>query len=161
LTGFSISANPSVRMRGRKGDPARQAAKLAGAKMFTRDTSCIRCGGQEFYTSGGCTSCTLERMFAARARDPEHYRELDAARHRRNTGTEGLPPTGVCECCGHRRRLVPDHDHNLTGPASRRGRLCQGCNTGIGLLGDSILGVRRALDYLGRFYGTFDCQPMG
>jgi hypothetical protein len=32
-----------------------------------------------------------------------------------------------------------------------RGVLCQNCNRGIGLLGDDIEGVRRALDYLHRY----------
>lgn len=40
-----------------------------------------------------------------------------------------------------------DHDH-VTG--AFRGVLCRRCNTGIGMLGDSPEGVRRALDYLER-----------
>jgi Recombination endonuclease VII len=34
---------------------------------------------------------------------------------------------------------------------SIRGVLCSNCNRGVGLLGDDIEGVRRALDYLKRY----------
>jgi Recombination endonuclease VII len=34
---------------------------------------------------------------------------------------------------------------------SIRGVLCPNCNRGIGLLGDDIEGIRRALDYLKRY----------
>lgn len=41
--------------------------------------------------------------------------------------------------------LVVDHDHE-TGIV--RGMLCQSHNKAIGMLGDSVEGVQRALDYL-------------
>lgn len=56
-----------------------------------------------------------------------------------------------CECCG--KVLEPgkkthlDHDH-VTGKF--RGWLCNSCNLGIGALGDSIEGVKKALTYLRR-----------
>lgn len=57
---------------------------------------------------------------------------------------------GRCEICGRAesetsRRLAVDHDHE-TGIV--RGLLCGRCNTGIGLLGDSLQGLQRAIDYL-------------
>lgn len=45
------------------------------------------------------------------------------------------------------RSLAVDHDHS-TGEI--RGLLCSRCNVGIGLLGDSIGGVMRAVSYLRR-----------
>lgn len=56
---------------------------------------------------------------------------------------------GVCAICkkpptdGH--GLVIDHNHS-TGQV--RGLLCKQCNRGIGLLGDSIITVENALNYL-------------
>ena len=55
---------------------------------------------------------------------------------------------GVCGICG----LVPsalyvDHDH-ATGMI--RGLLCQKCNSGIGFLGDSLVGLEKAITYLKR-----------
>jgi len=43
------------------------------------------------------------------------------------------------------RRMNIDHDHNTN---EVRGLLCSGCNTGLGHLGDSIEGLKRALQYL-------------
>jgi hypothetical protein len=59
---------------------------------------------------------------------------------------------GGCACCGAKanrtgKRLFVDHDHD-TGAV--RGILCHKCNAGIGALGDSVDGVRRALQYLER-----------
>lgn len=57
---------------------------------------------------------------------------------------------GGCAVCGtdrcsDGRRLVVDHCH-ITGRV--RGILCHRCNTGIGMLGDGLAGVRKALAYL-------------
>lgn len=59
---------------------------------------------------------------------------------------------GTCACCGkpppasgRRKRLAVDHCHT-TGKV--RGLLCDGCNTGIGSLGDTIPGLNRAIKYL-------------
>jgi hypothetical protein len=45
------------------------------------------------------------------------------------------------------RKTHVDHDH-ATGRF--RGVLCAGCNTGLGHLGDTVAGLRRALKYLSR-----------
>lgn len=64
---------------------------------------------------------------------------------------------GVCECCGKpetartRKRdlmgLSIDHCHDTH---SFRGWLCKKCNTGIGMLGDGIAGLEKAIEYLRR-----------
>ncbi len=43
------------------------------------------------------------------------------------------------------RQVNVDHCHKT---GAIRGLLCTGCNTGLGLLGDSAEGLRKALDYL-------------
>ncbi len=51
-----------------------------------------------------------------------------------------------CECCGEKpKKWTLDHDHNDN---SFRGWVCDHCNLAIGLLGDDISGVERALKYL-------------
>lgn len=53
-----------------------------------------------------------------------------------------------CQLCGRdfsNTQLCIDHDHN-TGYV--RGIICKACNSGLGLLGDSIEGIQKALDYL-------------
>lgn len=54
---------------------------------------------------------------------------------------------GVCESCDTNPAVAVDHCHE-TGKV--RGILCFGCNTGIGKLGDTIAGLKRALAYLER-----------
>jgi hypothetical protein len=52
----------------------------------------------------------------------------------------------VCGLCGRTdRRLVTDHDHVTN---KFRGRLCSPCNQALGILGDTIEGLQRAVDYL-------------
>lgn len=64
---------------------------------------------------------------------------------RRRSREAGRPPPEHCECCGRRAKLIFDHDH---ASGAFRGWICAKCNTGIGLLGDSIKGLRIALLYL-------------
>ena len=53
---------------------------------------------------------------------------------------------GLCGICGDELdKINIDHDHD-TGMV--RGLLCTKCNTGLGHLGDSIDGIKKALHYL-------------
>lgn len=58
---------------------------------------------------------------------------------------------GACACCGKPdlsgQDRHGDHDH-ATG--AFRGVLCRRCNTGIGMLGDTLDGLRAAICYLER-----------
>jgi Recombination endonuclease VII len=79
--------------------------------------------------------------------DLEAYR----ARNRKNDGLpEPLyPEPAMCEICAWPRMegkpLHLDHDH-VTGQF--RGWLCNKCNVGIGMLGDDLASLRRAVAYL-------------
>jgi len=66
-----------------------------------------------------------------------------------NLKSSGAPMTGFAGAVGSDRRLF-----STTSMGTRiniRGALCPNCNRGIGLLGDDIQGVRRALEYLHRY----------
>ena len=52
---------------------------------------------------------------------------------------------GLCAICKVRPFAVVDHDHETK---EVRGLLCDTCNRGLGLLGDSIERIRAALEYL-------------
>ena len=56
------------------------------------------------------------------------------------------PLNSKCECCGKVAKLHCDHSH--TKSKKFRGWLCSKCNVGIGNLGDTIIGIKRALKYL-------------
>ncbi len=71
----------------------------------------------------------------------DEYRQMHAAQ------------SGVCSICQSvcfSGTLSVDHDHE-TGKV--RGLLCRKCNTAIGMLGDDIKLVQRAVNYLKSFYG--------
>lgn len=56
--------------------------------------------------------------------------------------------SGVCALCGkspNGKPLSVDHCHE-TGKI--RGLLCSGCNAGIGLLGDNVEGLLKAIEYI-------------
>lgn len=59
----------------------------------------------------------------------------------------GIP--AVCDCCGKKpekgKSLSLDHDHRT---GIFRGWICNRCNLGIGLLGDSYEAVQQAAHYL-------------
>jgi hypothetical protein len=58
----------------------------------------------------------------------------------------------ACQVCGARDKpLHIDHDHDFRRDAPVRGVLCSGCNTGIGMLGESIDRLKRAVAYLERW----------
>ena len=67
----------------------------------------------------------------------------------RKERTQMRPILGTpCECCGKSDKdLVYDHEHTDN---KFRGWICQSCNLGIGRLGDSIEGVKKALAYLNK-----------
>ena len=58
-----------------------------------------------------------------------------------------MPKNSECAACGRADRLYCDHDHATK---EFRGWICRKCNAGLGLLGDSEEGLRRALEYLER-----------
>ena len=62
------------------------------------------------------------------------------------------PDSMVCDCCGliSTEKLVFDHCHD---ELKWRGWLCRKCNTGIGLLGDNISGLKQAIEYLKKVEG--------
>ena len=89
-----------------------------------------------------CKPCMGRKARARRLRDRYGMHEFDFF---------VLVKTAQAKCMLCRKPFLTiaeinvDHDH-VTGKV--RGVLCMPCNTGIGLLGDSIEGLERAVDYL-------------
>jgi hypothetical protein len=76
-------------------------------------------------------------------------RASKTAAQRTRRGVSGITreAPGNCECCGVElvKNVNCDHDHET---GKFRGWLCSKCNLGIGLLGDTLESVLRAVDYL-------------
>lgn len=89
-------------------------------------------------------------------KDYTKYRETDRAR-RLGTTVEAINEIisasgGKCGAC--EKPLEPllmciDHDHKT---GTLRGVLCRNCNAGIGLLGDDLDGLLKAVAYLRRVH---------
>ena len=56
-----------------------------------------------------------------------------------------MSTTNQCEICGTFDNLCYDHCHDTM---NFRGVLCKTCNAGIGMLGDRLKDVRKAVAYL-------------
>lgn len=100
-----------------------------------------------------------ERMRAARAADPELARlKFRAWSYGLTVGHLRELLAGGCDVCGTTERLHVDHDHRCCPPGRSprscgrcvRGVLCNGCNTAMGLLGESEQRVLALLDHLRR-----------
>lgn len=52
---------------------------------------------------------------------------------------------GRCDLCGHRKKLLQDHDHDN---GLCRGKLCHGCNLGLGVFKDDPFKLYKAIEYL-------------
>lgn len=137
----------TARARGRKKQNARRAAQPEATKEYQR---------RYYRAAPPAVKAKMAASSASwRARNPERVRARDLAKY-------GLTPAeydrilatqgGGCACCGSKknksgRRMFVDHDHS-TGAV--RGLLCHHCNAGIGHLGDTLEGVKRAVAYLER-----------
>jgi hypothetical protein len=150
----------------------RDQALAAGLGKFFIGEPCKRGHVSERYIgyrpAGRCVECLTERAKAKYQADARHretirdrqrfrwavdidFRQKSAAAKNKARGMPEpvrLRPE-ACEMCGRiqKKALHLDHDH-ATGKF--RGWLCNQCNTGLGLLGDSITAVERAITYLRR-----------
>jgi hypothetical protein len=61
-------------------------------------------------------------------------------------------PVGHCAICGKTSLLCVDHDHETQ---KVRGRVCNPCNSALGLAQDSVTILQAMIDYLNK-HGTVD-----
>jgi hypothetical protein len=128
-----------------------------------RATASITCGHKDKRHAGNgmCGAC-LSRSRRERDIEGERVKRRDyQLRAKYGIGLDGFEKLlksqgGVCALCrgqfkSDRDRHV-DHCHE-TGRV--RGILCFSCNKGLGLLGDNIEGMRRAINYLAAQAGVF------
>jgi hypothetical protein len=124
-----------------------------------RKTECPTCGS-EVVRKRSRPDAARTRKCAACKEHPQHGSAYGQAARKYNLTYEELDVLYAithCDCCGtelksgggpgisSKNQRQIDHCH-ATGTI--RGVLCWNCNVGIGKLGDSIEGVKRALNYL-------------
>ena len=129
--------------------------------------TCTKCGvyrsWDNFYADNTRRSGQVRKMSACKScnatssmsKQRAYKKQFGKMVGRTQPLSQHRPPEGTpCENCGtpmtHQRgatMMCFDHD-----PAGEyfRGWICQGCNTGLGKLGDSIESLERALQYLQR-----------
>lgn len=100
--------------------------------------------------SGTCTECYKQYDSIRSASDKRRNKNKQYHVNKKLQTFEPVRPMPErCELCGsppeENRGLNLDHDHQT---GKFRGWLCFKCNTGIGKLGDSVVGLEKALKYL-------------
>ena len=113
---------------------------------------CSKCGAvhpltEEFFGRNQSTNTGGDKYFR-----PECKKCTKKAGQGKNqayklAGRPERPPLGTpCYNCGRTdKKLVFDHDHETL---EHRGWLCDNCNRSIGMLGDTIESLERAIKYL-------------
>lgn len=122
---------------------------------------CCKCNKNKFlceYAGNTSSSCGIDNK-GNRLRRPEcrSCQNIDrdskkiAMKHAKSMGIATRAPegTGCFNCCKQIKSLVFDHCHDT---GRFRGYLCDPCNRSIGVLGDDVDGLLRAINYLNRFY---------
>jgi hypothetical protein len=111
---------------------------------FTRNQS-TNTGGDKYFRPD-CKECN-QKMTKGRTKaynnagKPKHP---DYGYNSKTKKTENGYPCDNCGRTSYSKRIVFDHDHDNL---SHRGWLCDGCNRSIGMLGDDIYGLCKALSY--------------
>ena len=107
---------------------------------------CVECGKMLDSSTGYVNSKSQRtgKLYLNSACKPCHNHRVQVVAKLKQKHVQ--PPAGSpCECCGRVSKLFLDHSHDTD---EFRGWICRECNSSIGLMGDSIEGVRKALAYM-------------
>lgn len=119
----------AMRCRKCKRDLPLTEFKVRSKEDGTFETCCKKCHAQYCYT---------RRLMAKYGLTPNEYYEMLNTQHGK---------CAICEKPITERKFTVDHDHK-TGKV--RGLLCFHCNTALGYLGDEVIILKRAIEYLTR-----------
>ena len=113
---------------------------------------------EERYECRTCKNLLPESSYQVRS-DRSNYRAKDCLKcaSKESKIKEGIrksapPKPSSCDCCGKNMKadqFYLDHCHETK---VFRGWLCNSCNSGIGILGDTINSLETALNYLKKHY---------
>jgi len=111
--------------------------------FFNRNQS-TNTGGDKYWRPE-CRDCT-KLANGGKNKAVKNYIKLNNLKSIKHFKSSRPPVGEPCDNCGRKdKRLVFDHCHETLLP---RGWLCDMCNRSIGMLGDNIEGLERALSYL-------------
>ena len=119
---------------------------LRGAQLSVSHKLCVECGKLLDSATGYVNSKSQRtgKLYLNSACRPCHNHRVNVVAKLKQTHPH--PPAGApCECCGRVSKLFLDQTH---GSDEFTGWICRECNSGIGLLGDSAVSLRKALAYL-------------
>ena len=119
---------------------------LRGAQLSVSHKLCVECGKMLGASTGYVNSKSQRtgKLYLNSACRPYHNHRVNVVTKLKQKHPR--PPAGTpCECCGRVSKLFLDHSHDTD---TFRGWICRECNSSIGLMGDSVEGVRKALTYL-------------
>jgi hypothetical protein len=145
----------------------KQEARNGGLKHYFTGKLCSKGHLAKRHMTGTCVECAKIALAAWTARNPEktrarlaryyaaHPERVKAASVRSWRKRAGIPAAerpkpAHCELCAVAAdgvRMHLDHDH---ASGKFRGWLCSRCNMAIGVLGDTVAGLEKALAYLRR-----------
>lgn len=126
---------------------ARTQAKKQGLKKYLAAEPCVRGHvGLRAVRNNECLVCKKERR--VNSPSDKEARKRAKRKSRGQVDVPNRPSLNVCECCCRFMEGPSEHEDHDHVTGYFRGWLCNRCNVGIGLLGDDIAGVQKALDYL-------------
>lgn len=143
----------------------KQQARESGLKHYFTGKPCSKGHVAKRHLTGTCVECAKLSVaaWASRnpgegnrrsreyyARHPERVKANSVKSKRKAMGIPAAerPKPDACELCSAAgRQMHLDHDHET---GKFRGWLCNRCNMAMGVLGDTVTGIQRAIDYLRR-----------
>jgi hypothetical protein len=102
---------------------------------------------EQFFARNQSTNTGGDKYFRPECKDCTKKAGQGKAKAYKLAGKPKYPDLGTpCYNCGRTdKKLVFDHDHETL---AHRGWLCDNCNRSIGMLGDTIESLDRAIRYL-------------
>lgn len=114
--------------------------------------TCSKCGKTfpltiEYFAKNQSTNTGGDKYFRPECKACTSKAGREIAEAKRRAGNPAPPALGApCHMCGRTdRKLLFDHDHDTL---RHRGWLCDNCNRSLGMLGDSVWHLERAIRYI-------------
>ena len=135
-----------------KVEQAPEKGRVVGSSPTGTTKKCSKCGWillvEDFYKRNDkyhswCKHC--EREQDRKRKTPDHHRLKTYNLTKVDFQKMLRAQKGRCGICGSKSKLVVDHSHDS---GEIRGLLCNRCNLGIGMLGDTLESVLLAVYYL-------------